>query len=196
MIRLKRGLWALTVLALLGIVSCGEGDPVTPELAVMSGEAPVQMDAGESSPVRPLKASTRGMLVGMEPAPEGRCPPERPMLASYLGRGNATHMGRIAVSGSECLFGDPTDPSTLQSGEGVFTLTAANRDELVVGYDQTVLQPEGPASPWILWSADIYAIDGTGRFEGAELVDAAWIGGLNLMTFETWSDMEGGIRLR
>ena len=118
------------------------------------------------------------------------------MLVAYLGVGNATHMGRIEVSGSECLFGDPTNPATLQSGEGRFAITAANGDQLFVGYDQTSLAMEGPGSPWLLWSAEVYATGGTGRFETAEVVETVWTGGLNLLTYETWSIMNGGIRLR
>jgi hypothetical protein len=62
--------------------------------------------------------------------------------------------------------------------------------------DQTTLQPEGPGSPWILQTAEVYPVGGTGRFENAELAETTWTGGPNLVMHETWSDIDGGIRLR
>ena len=146
----------------------------------------------------PFHGSTTGMLVGFMPAPPGRCPMERPILLLYRGRGTATHLGRITVEGSECASPfDPTDPATLltlSTGDGQFTFTAANGDQLHVGYHATTLGFEPPPSPWLLWTAPIHARGGTGRFAQAELMEVTWSGGANLLTFETYSNLDGGIR--
>jgi hypothetical protein len=147
-------------------------------------------------PPLPMKGTTEGLLLGMDLPPPDRCPPQRPMLATYRGMGNATHMGRITVEGTECLFMDPSDPSTASSGEGRFVLTAANGDQLHVTYDQTVISFEPPPSPWVLWTTAVEAAGGTGRFEDAELEGVVWWGGVNLLTSETWSRLDGKIRLR
>jgi hypothetical protein len=143
-----------------------------------------------------MHGTTTGMLVGMVPAPEARCPETLPMMAMYQGVGNMTHMGKVQVGGTECLRMDPSDPSSAASGLGDFTLTAANGDHLFVTYEATVLSFEAPPSPWALWFAEVHSTGGTGRFENAELVDATWNGGVNLVTFETWSYLDGYIRLR
>jgi hypothetical protein len=48
----------------------------------------------------------------------------------------------------------------------------------------------------VLWSTEIEAAGGTGRFADAELEGVIWQGGVNLLTFETWSRLDGKIRLR
>jgi hypothetical protein len=125
----------------------------------------------------------------MMPAPEGRCPSQLPLLFMYEGVGSATHLGRFTVEGSECAFMDPSNPTTMVSGHSEFVFTAANGDELHVAYDQTTVGFEPPPSPWLLWSAPIYATGGTGRFASAELVDVVWRGGGNLMTNDTYSTL-------
>ena len=55
---------------------------------------------------------------------------------------------------------------------------------------------EPPPSPWPLWSAEIYATGGTGRFTDAEMVDVTWSGGVHLVTFETYSRLDGRIEFR
>jgi hypothetical protein len=77
-----------------------------------------------------------------------------------------------------------------------WTFTAANGDELYVRYDETTGIRKPPPSPWLLWSAEIYATGGTGRFENAELVEVTWSGGIHLVTFETYSTLDGRIEFR
>ena len=196
MTKVSTALLAGLLLAPLGFGSCTDGTPLAPDGSAAVDAAAQKIQGNGVSPVLPMRARTTGMLVGMMPAPEGRCPEHLPMLVSFLGGGNATHMGKVAVEGSECLYMDPSDPTSMASGAGKYTLTAANGDRLYIAYDQTAGMPAGPDSPWVLWSADIHATGGTGRFENAEMVETVWRGGVNLLTNETWAVMAGGIRLR
>jgi len=93
------------------------------------------------------------------------------VLLLYQGAGTATHLGRFTVSGSECALFDPSNPASLMSGEGQFVFTAANGDQLFVGYDRTIVGFEGPGSPRITWATPLHATGGTGRFTNAVLVD-------------------------
>ncbi|MFH1765048.1 MAG: hypothetical protein ABIF09_12750 [Gemmatimonadota bacterium] len=173
-------------------LACGDSALVAPELSMeLVGS---QAKVVKEPQAVPFHGSTTGGLVGMIPAPEGRCPPQHPLLLMYEGAGTATHMGRITVVGSECAYFNPQDPSTLSTGQSQFTFTAANGDQLFVAYDQTTIGFEPAPSPWLLWSAAIYATGGTGRLEGAVLVDVRWNGGANLMTNETYSSFDGWIR--
>jgi len=155
--------------------ACEVAGPMEPARAVIP--LVVQADGPPDRPDLPFHGTTAGQLLTMEMAPPGRCPPELPMLFSYRGEGNATHMGRFRY--------------------GEWTFTAANGDELCVEYDEAVVTLEGPNSPWILFYVpSLEATGGTGRFETAELVDVTWRGGLHLGTFETWSELDGRIAFR
>lgn len=193
--RLRGGLALLVVAMVTGLASCGDGSPLAPDAALTTdgAETALANNGTPASPVVPMQGTTTGMLVGMVPAPPEVCPPARPLLVTYQGEGNFTHLGRTDVAGTECLFMDPSNPATAESGEGRFVLTAANGDELNVAYDRTVLEFEAPPSPWVRWYAEVRANGGTGRFEDAVLFDAMWSGGLNLATYETWSIMDGSI---
>ena len=183
---------ALTSLVVLlpatSMLACADADPLVPEpsLAVQASKA----GGSQKLKALPFHGSTTGGMVGMV-MPPNRCPAHLPLLFMYEGQGNATHLGRFTVQGSECVFQDPPNMST---GASQFTFTAANGDRLDVGYDLTTLTFPAPPSPWLLWSAPIYATGGTGRFEGAELVDVTWSGGAHLGTMETYSTFDGWIR--
>jgi hypothetical protein len=169
------------------MVACADADPLGPGPS-LDLESPQALEAQEMKAL-PLHGSTTGMLVGMAPAPMGRCPLDRPILFSYRGEGNATHLGRFSVEGDECA-----DPITMATGNGQFVLTAANGDKLFVAYDQTTVSFEAPPSPWMLWSSTPYLTGGTGRFQGAEFVEVTWGGGGNLATGEMYSNLDGWIR--
>jgi hypothetical protein len=141
---------------------------------------------------RPFHATTVGHLVSQDVAPAGRCPAELPLLFTYHGEGQATHMGSITVDGGECVFADPSDPMKLSSGAGKWTITAANGDQLMITYVATTITLD-PASPWVLWSTPLELTGGTGRFAKAQLLGVVWHGGANLLTGETWSAMDGAI---
>jgi hypothetical protein len=183
----------LIPVTLLSVVSaCGDGHPLhpDPDLQAAHDLAPMEKQLQNL----PLHGNTRGMVVGQVfPAPEGRCPPQLPVLFLYKGEGRATHLGNFQVEGSECVFMDPSNPLTMASGEGRFTWIAPNGDELRVAYDATTLSSAGPGSPWLNWQAPIYVTGGTGRFENATITDVVWEGGANIVTFETYSSFDGWI---
>lgn len=185
-----RLLAALTLSA--AACACGDAGLLQPDPDL---DASVQM-APEKNELqqRPFHGNTKGMVVGQVfPAPAGRCPAYLPVLFIYKGEGRATHLGEFQVDGSECVFMDPTNPLNVASGVGRFTWTAANGDELHVAYDAPTLSFQGPRSPWLSWSAPIYATGGTGRFADAHLIDVVWEGGANIATFETYSSFDGWI---
>lgn len=190
----------LPVLAAVAMAcACGDAGLLQPEDPPDPGLATVLASdqAGGILQDRPFHANTTGRAVGqIFPAPAGRCPPQRPILFVYRGEGRGTHLGSFTVEGSECVFMIPGDPTSIASGEGRFMLRAANGDELYLAYDQTVVTLSPPPSPWLLWSATPYVTGGTGRFARAEMVGVTWQGGANLMTFETYSSMDGYIRYR
>ena len=169
------------------LTACGDSDLLTPDPVPELELSP----AANSQEVRalPFHGSTTGMLIGMAPATPGRCPAERPMLFTYRGGGNATHLGQFTVEGDECA-----DPATMTTGNGQFVFTAANGDQLFVAYDQTTVSFEAPPSPWMLWSSTPYLTGGTGRFTDAQFVDVTWGGGGNLVTGEMYSNLDGWIR--
>jgi hypothetical protein len=175
----------------LGLAACDGMSPTAPQETVDATAISARVPA-ERKPL-PFHGATAGQLVSMAMAPPGRCPEHLPLLFTYEGAGNATHFGRFAIEGDECAYFDSSDPSTAASGDSEWTFTAANGDELYVSYDETVLTLE---PPWLLWSAEIYATGGTGRFETAELVDVIWSGGVHLVSFETYSTLDGRIEFR
>src|SRR5262245_30255070 len=83
------------------------------------------------------------------------------VVLAISGTGNATHMGRLRISGPSQI--DFT--SFLQSG--VSTLTAANGDTLIISFTGT-FTPEGPdpAGP-VSFEGSWTVMSGTGRFEAA-----------------------------
>ena len=191
MITLGKLASAVVLVSAASVLACSDIDPLGPEptLALQVSEA----GGHQKLKALPFHGSTTGRMVGME-LPPNRCPAHLPLLFKYEGQGNATHLGRFTVQGSECVFQNPQNPMDMGTGESQFTFTAANGDELHVGYDQTTLTFEAPPSPWLLWSAPIYATGGTGRFQGAELTDVTWSGGAHLGTMETYSTFDGWIR--
>lgn len=188
-------LLAAILLPAIVLSACEDAGPLEPESVAIPRVA--RANGPADLPDLPFHGTTAGQLLTMEMAPPGRCPPDLPMLFSYRGEGNATHMGRFTVEGGECAFFDPDDPGAARSGYGEWTFTAANGDELCVEYDEAVVTLEGPNSPWILFYVpSLEATGGTGRFATAELVDVTWRGGLHLGTFETWSELDGRIAFR
>lgn len=159
-----------TALALC-LTACDGTSPAAPQETVDAAAVSARVPA-DLKPL-PFHGVTAGQLVSMAIAPPGRCPEYLPLLFTYEGAGNATHFGRFAIEGDECAYFDSSDPSTAASGASEWTFTAANGDVLYVSYDETTgtLEP-----PWLLWSAEIFATGGTGRFETAELVDVTWSG--------------------
>jgi hypothetical protein len=187
MITLRTLFVSLVLVPSAFLAACGDSDPVSPDL-VQASVISQAVELQDAKPL-PLHGSTTGMLVGMAPAFPGRCPAERPMLFTYRGQGNATHLGRFTVEGGECV-----DPSTMATGDGEYTFTAANGDMLFVAYDETAVSFEPPPSPWMGWSSAPYLTGGTGRFKDAEFVDVTWGGGGNLATGEMYSNLDGWIR--
>jgi hypothetical protein len=182
--------FVLVFLVSLSLSACEPGELIDPQpdLDVISLQE-------KGAKTLPFHGNTTGTLVGQTfPAPGGRCPSNRPILAEYIGSGTATHLGRFTVSGGECMFFDPGPPAALSSGEGRYRLTAANGDWLDVAYDLPTVGFEGPTSPWVLWSASVRVEEGSGRFQGAEFVEVIWAGGFNSVTQETYSTLDGKIR--
>ena len=99
-------------------------------------------------------------LIDTEINVDGECGPGCVVLG-IGGTGNATHVGRLQISGPSQI--DFT--SFLQSG--VSTLTAANGDTLTISFAGT-FTPEGPdpAGP-VSFEGHWKVISGTGRFEAA-----------------------------
>ncbi len=77
--------------------------------------------------------------------------------------------------------------------ELVRVITAANGDWIKVGYANTAISFEPPPSPWLLWATSMSVIEGSGRFEDAQLFNVTWKGGAHLMTLETYSAFDGAV---
>ncbi len=143
----------------------------------------------------PLKGSTKGMVIGMYPygSPDWDakgCPSDAYALVNeYLGYGQATHLGRFSIQGSECL-----DVATMQFVKGEYTLTAANGDELEFRVPGGFAVPQPPFPPTVFhWTAQgLWCDGGTGRFASAKC-EGAWSGGFNMATGETWSSIDATI---
>lgn len=184
---LNRSILIPGLVILLG--ACDRAGPLDPEvrLDVMGPQA-------SQNQTIPFHGNTVGMLVGQTfPAPAERCPPTHPVLFEYLGTGNATHLGRFTVTGGECVFFNPADPSSASAVEGRYRFEAANGDWIDLAFDQASVLVEAPPSPWVLWSASPQVVQGSGRFQGAEFVGVVWQGGYNAMTNETYSSIDGQI---
>jgi len=140
----------------------------------------------------PLKGSTNGMVIGVQPygspgwGAQG-CPSEAySVVYEYLGYGQATHLGRFSIHGSECL-----NMETLQTAKAEYTLTAANGDEIELGYVSGFAIPQPPFPPTVFhWTAQgLWCDGGTGRFASATC-EGAWSGGFNMATGKTWSTID------
>lgn len=176
----------------LALTACDQNGFLSPE----TDQEVVTTSAPKGKQVAlPFHGSTTGMLVGQSfPAPEGRCPPQRPIFAQYQGSGTATHLGRFTIEGGECMFFDPNNPTSLSGGEGRYRLTAANGDWIDVTYTGlSTLWFESPTSPWIRWQVGLQVEEGSGRFEEAEFVGVIFAGGYNAVTQETYSELDGKI---
>ena len=143
----------------------------------------------------PLEGSTKGMVVGVHPygspgwVSQG-CPSEAyAVVYEYLGYGQATHLGRFSIHGSECL-----NVETLQTARAEYTLTAANGDELELGYVSGFAIPQPPFPPTVFhWTAQgLWCDGGTGRFASATC-EGSWSGGFNMATTKTWSTLDATI---
>ena len=184
---LKRSVLLPILPFLLG--ACDHAGPVDPQV-----DLTMTVAQASHAQAKPFHGNTTGMLAGPPSlAPNGRCPPERPILASYRGTGNATHLGRFTVVGGECMFFDPSNPATVSTGEGKYRFTAANGDWMDVAYDLTTFHFDPPPSPWIHWTTSVRVVEGSGRFQGAEFLGVTWAGAYNVMTHETYSTLDGRI---
>jgi hypothetical protein len=143
----------------------------------------------------PLKGTTEGMLIGVHPHGSPGwdakgCPSTASEVVTlYLGYGHATHLGRFSLHGSECL-----DSETGQTANGEFTLTAANGDQLELGYVAGQAIPQPPFPPTIFhWTVQgLWCDGGTGRFASATC-EGAWGGGFNMAMGTTWSTIAAAI---
>jgi hypothetical protein len=87
------------------------------------------------------------------------------LLVSLAGGGQATHVGRYAVTNSHCL-----DFATGIFTDGTFTKTAANGDLLLGKYTGTSIPLPSGSDPCVLrfnLNTSLRFTGGTGRFVGA-----------------------------
>jgi hypothetical protein len=89
-------------------------------------------------------------------SPEGRCPD---LTVEIEGTGNATHLGRLTTDQSHCAT-----LTSLDFTEGLFTLTAANRDQLRGTYSGHFVPLDPPLFTIV---GQFTFTGGTGRFAGA-----------------------------
>jgi hypothetical protein len=85
-----------------------------------------------------------------------RCPD---LTVEIQGPGNATHLGRLTTNQSHCAT-----PTSLSFTDGLFTLTAANGDQLRGTYSGAFV-PLDP--PLFTIDGEFTFTGGTGRFTGA-----------------------------
>ncbi len=126
------------------------GDPTAPR---SSTAAPV----GASSVAKqvPFKGTFEG--TGTASAlPGDRCPD---LIVEIHGTGQGTHLGRLTTNQSHCAT-----PTSLSFTDGLFTLTAANGDELRGTYSGNFV-PLDP--PLFTIDGQFTFTGGTGRFTGA-----------------------------
>lgn len=123
-------------------------EPTAPGAAAAAGD---ELPAAEQVP---FKATFSGG--GAAITRPDRCPV---LTVEIRGTGNATHLGRFTTEQSHCA-----EPASLDFTEGVFTLTAANGDQL----DGTYLGEFVPLEPPLFSIDGQFTFDGgTGRFAGA-----------------------------
>ncbi len=116
-----------------------------------AGASSAGADPGASSGDRPFHVSIQADATVV-----GLCAPGVP-LQELSGSGDATHMGRITVTGQVCAGGD-----------GVALWTAANGDSLVIDFSTVFAGPPNPDG-----SIPVYFpandVSGTGRFADVAL---------------------------
>ena len=117
-----------------------------------------------------------------------RCQANPYLAGTTAGSGQASHLGAVTGSGTDCIT--PTSAYTYAFSNGKLTLIAANGDELRADY-AGALTPS--ATPPIFVVAGTYRITGgTGRFSGASGTGA--VGGLtNLQTGQGTLELNGNI---
>lgn len=187
---LKLAIVAAAIAAVL--LACDS--PLPTAVGDSSSDASPALATGNVQEV-PLTGRTSGMVVGVYPygSPEWSakgCPNEAyAFVYEYLGYGQASHLGRFSIHGSECL-----NPETLQTAEAEFTLTAANGDEIEFRYNSGFAVPQQPFPPTVFhWTAlGLWCDGGTGRFASATC-EGSWGGGFNMATGETWSEIDGTV---
>jgi hypothetical protein len=88
-------------------------------------------------------------------------------LGHSTGTGNATHMGKVSVSSTDCInFADPTNPSPAFlafSSTQPLVITAANGDQVRVTYAGTFTIEDGVGTI----NGGYQIVGGTGRFSNA-----------------------------
>jgi len=88
-------------------------------------------------------------------------------LGHISGTGNATHMGKISVSSTDCInFADPTNPNPAFlafSSTEPLVITAANGDQVRVTYAGTFTIEDGVGTI----NGGYQIVGGTGRFSKA-----------------------------
>ena len=127
----------------------GSGGPAGPNTSAAVPEAP---SAAIQVPFKGSFEATGTASV----LPGDRCPD---LTVEIQGTGNATHLGRLTTDQSHCAT-----PTSLAFTDGLFTLTAANGDQLRGTYSGEFVPLDPP----------LFTIDGrftftggTGRFAGA-----------------------------
>jgi hypothetical protein len=105
------------------------------------------------------------------------------VLTEDKGTGNATHLGRYSLKGSEVI-----NQVTFEVTDGSFTITAANGDTIFGTYAGTAA---GTSDPFVItYHVTGPVTGGTGRFKGAS-GELTWDGIANLATGEL-SDVATG----
>jgi hypothetical protein len=143
----------LMSVALASAVALGcdaSGDPAAPS---PSAAAPL----GASSPATQVPFKGTFEATGTASVLSGdRCPD---LTVEIRGPGNATHLGRLTTNQSHCAT-----PTSLSFTDGLFTLTAANGDQLRGTYSGAFV-PLDP--PLFTIDGEFTFTGGTGRFTGA-----------------------------
>lgn len=134
-------------------------------LLVIGGASVAAATHGQPDHMVPMK----GALVGQDEIPDegatGCAEPEEgeePLLWRFTsaGTGRVSHLGRVTYEYTHCTRTDFT------ISEGVLTLTAANRDTLVLTYTGAITQYQF-GDPEAFWEMSWTPSGGTGRFAGA-----------------------------
>lgn len=82
------------------------------------------------------------------------------------GTGQASHLGAVTLNATDCITLNPST-GTFSFREGMFTLTAANGDQLTAKYEGELV-PTSPTSSVYIVDGEYEIIGGTGRFSDAE----------------------------
>ena len=164
--------------------------PATRRLATAVLAAGLAAFAGSAAFAGPTSVPFKATLVTQEQfRPDPTTCQSNPYLAgTTAGSGQASHLGAITGSGTDCIT--PTSAYTYAFSNGKLSLIAANGDELRADYSGA-LTPS--ATPPIYVVAGTYRITGgTGRFSNAS--GTGTVGGLtNLQTGQGNLDLKGTI---